>query len=90
MDIDKLTVKVVGGAENIIKCIGLSNDTRITVKESEICCMWHMISMPYYGKLNFRNLTKHETLYRIDIPNELKDVLTFEKETNILLKEEKK
>lgn len=32
MDVDRLTVKVVGGAENIIKCMGLSNDAKIVIK----------------------------------------------------------
>lgn len=32
IDMDKLMIKVVGGAENTIKCIGAVTDAKITVK----------------------------------------------------------
>jgi hypothetical protein len=32
VDIDRFIVKVVGGAENTIKCIGTVNDARLVVK----------------------------------------------------------
>ena len=34
MDSDKMTIKVLGGAENLLKCKGTVNDAKITVKEN--------------------------------------------------------
>lgn len=84
VDIDKFIVKVVGGAENIIKCTGTVYDSKIILKENEISCLNHLISVPFYGKLNIKSCTKAESLYKIDIPNDLAQIISFDKQTSIL------
>lgn len=62
---DKLIVKIVGGAENIIKCTGFVNETKVTIKENEISLLNHLVSTPVFGKLNIKNHSKLETIYKI-------------------------
>lgn len=51
-------VKVVGGAENTIKCTGVINDAKVIVKETEIIYNNYLISTPLVGKLNIKNSSK--------------------------------
>ena len=64
MDSDKMMIKVLGGAENLLKCKGTVNDAKITVKENEISCQGHIIALPYIGKHNLKNHSKTESIYK--------------------------
>jgi hypothetical protein len=56
-----MVVRVVGGAENMIKCEGWVLEPKYSIKEPSVSLNEVFISMPSQCKLTLRNLTKQET-----------------------------
>lgn len=54
-----MVVKVVGGAENIIKCDGVVCEPKYSIRENEININELFISTPAQHKITLRNHTKN-------------------------------
>ena len=77
-DQDKLTIKVIGGAENVIKVFGSVTEPKINIKETELVFPEVFISMEMGGKITLRNLSKIETVAKIELSSsQLTEVFNF-------------
>ncbi len=56
----------------------------MSVKENEIVYNNHLLSTAVLGKLSIKNNSKVETVLKVELGSELKEIMVFDKDTLLL------